>query len=142
MKSKQFVALIILSLGISLFSQGAMAERERGQFKKMMKSLDLTQEQQDKMKELKKNKPNVKESRKEMRELRKKFKESMESNATEAELRKLHSQIQEKKSAMAKDRFEQMLKVRSILTPEQRKKFQGMRHEGGEHMGRGKRKNH
>ncbi len=131
MSFKKSLVLVSILLGFSLYSHASLAKPGKGHFKKMFKELDLTPEQQEKMKELRKNKPNQKANFKEMKELKKQFKEALGSDASESELKKLHSQIQEKKAAMAKQGFEQMLKIRAILTPEQRKKFKDMRHEGG-----------
>jgi Spy/CpxP family protein refolding chaperone len=138
---KNFMVLITILLGLSVISQPLMAKPGKGHFKKMMKKLELTAEQKEKMKVLRKNNPDMKAKRAEMREVRKKFKEALSSDASKGELTKLHNELQSKKTEIAKIRFEKMLSIREILTPEQRKIFQEMRQKRGKKKHRGKWKN-
>ncbi len=141
MRMKNFMVLITILLGLSVISQPLMAKPGKGHFKKMMKKLELTAEQKEKMKDLRKNNPDMKAKRAEMREVRKKFKEALGSDASKGELTKLHNELQSKKTEIAKIRFEKMLSIREILTPEQRKIFQEMRQKRGKKKHRGKWKN-
>ncbi len=141
MRMKNFTVLIAILLGLSLISQPSLAKPGKGHFKRMMKKLELTAEQKEKMKELRKNNPDMKAKRAEMREVRKKFKEALGSDASKVELTKLHNELQSKKTEIAKIRFEKMLSIREILTPEQRKLFQEMRQKRGKKNHRWKHKN-
>ena len=49
--------------------------------------------------------------------------EAMMSDASETELRKIHGEISSLQTQMKSKRFEKMLKIRKILSPEQRKTF-------------------
>jgi Spy/CpxP family protein refolding chaperone len=51
------------------------------------------------------------------------MKGAFKSNANESKLRSIHSKIQSYRNQMSDLRFEKLLKVRSILTAEQRAKF-------------------
>lgn len=90
----------------------------------IFKELNLTADQKEKLKKLREeSKAGHKDERKKMRSEAKAFKDKMAGNASDDELRKEFAKAQEKRAEMAKSRFEHMLKVRAILTPEQRKKF-------------------
>lgn len=95
-------------------------------FKEALKSLNLSDEQKSKIKELRKSgKEAHKELRTSLQEGRKAMEELMKSEAkTDAILLKFDS-LQTLRNKMDRARFEMMLSVREILTPEQRQKFRG-----------------
>lgn len=107
----------------------------------MMKSLNLTEEQQKQMKEIRSG--NDKSGMKNKRALIKKKMEEMDSaisgNASSEEIKSLHLEIQQLKNQKANARLDKMLKMREILTSEQRKKFHEMKKK---RRGKRGRKNH
>lgn len=119
---------LLLALSLTLFAINtahAKGDRKRG---KVFKELGLSSEQMDKVKSLRKeDKGSGKEIRKSIKEKREQIKKAFASSASDSDLRALHEDI--KKLRLQKDdaRFEKMLKIRSILTPEQRVKFQELK---------------
>lgn len=139
--AKQFAYTLILSIiSSTAFAKGPGRHRgERGpKMEKMLESLDLNAEQKTKIFELNKSsKDEIKTLKAANREARKSFEDATkDATKNDEELRKLHDLFVESKSKMMKARFEKMLKIRSVLTEEQRKKFsdfpKGPRHERDE----------
>ena len=64
--------------------------------------------------------------RKEMRSAKKTFRDALKTDASESDLLALHDKQQKLKNRVENIRVEKMLKMRSILTPEQRKEAQGL----------------
>lgn len=96
--------------------------------KKIMAQLNLSEEQKTQLKEMRKeNKKMPKANGKSMKEAREKMKEKFASNAPESELRALHEEISKLKAEKADKRFNRLMKMRNILTLEQRAKFQELR---------------
>ena len=96
----------------------------KGHSSKLMESLNLTETQKEQVKEIQENKPEALEEgwtqlKAEMETMR----SLAENNASTDELRQQHNKIQSLRTEMGSQRFEQMLKVYEILTPEQRKTF-------------------
>ena len=127
--SKSLIAICILSLSTSSFAQGK--KRGGGKRKgKILKQLDLTSEQKDQFKKFRQeNKTNRKAKREQIKSLRAEMKKSFQSDASESSLRTLHAKLKGLRSQMADSRFNKMLKIRSVLTPEQRTKFYQLRAE-------------
>ena len=115
--------MTLLVLGFAL-----PAQARGGKFKEqMMKELDLSEQQAQQLQELKKsNKPEMKSLRGEMKAIREKMQDAMAKDASESELRSLHNQKFEIRKKLSTARFEKMLAIRKILTPDQRVKFQQM----------------
>ncbi len=90
--------------------------------------LDLTEAQQaelDKIKESHGTK--MKEKRKAMKEAKRKLGEALKTDASEDMLWAQFKQLQQLKSDFGTARFEKILAIRKILTPEQRAKFNAMK---------------
>jgi periplasmic protein CpxP/Spy len=73
--------------------------------------------------------------RQQARTAREKLSTLMTGNASDGELRQQHEQMQRLMQQLSARRFDTMLKVRSILTPEQRAKSAEMKkqHQGRRH---------
>lgn len=122
----------------SLFVMGAcavwnptLAEARRGRghedmAERLTAELNLTAEQKDKLKviqeEYQKNLPSKKEA---MGAAHEELNKLLQSGATDDEIRKKFQELQLKQSEFAQARFEKVLAIRAILTPEQRQKFKG-----------------
>ncbi len=92
---------------------------------KIINKLGLSEEQKDKLAAIKKKaKEEMRAMRAEVRELRKQLKGRIASEAAVGELRGQFEKLQAKEAELRKSAFEKMLKVREILTSEQRKKLQ------------------
>lgn len=120
--------LIALSLGGTYTTVGLTKEHGKGfgggHFGANFKELNLTADQKAKLKKLREeSKKEKNEDSAKMKEEGKAFREKMAGTASDDELRKDFEKLQSKRAEMGKERFEHMLKVRAILTPEQRKKF-------------------
>jgi len=118
--------------------RGGKMNREGGPAE-MMKELNLSAEQREKLVEIRKaNRAKMETLRDKMNDFHKKMEEALQSNASADEARKLHKEYRPLRQEMEDQRFEQILKVREILTPDQRKKFrQGMKARSGKGRGMG-----
>jgi len=129
MKSKKYSYLLVglLALPLAFGALDAQARRDRGGHGHgdyMFKKLDLTKEQKEKLADLRKNqKGDIKETVKKMRSLREKAKTAFEGTASDSELKAIHQEMKTLRSEIEDQRFQRILAIRSILTPEQRKKF-------------------
>ena len=113
--------------------------------KKIFEQLDLSPEQKKSLKSLRDNKDtSMKDLREKKKSLKNTIGEAMMSDASEAKLRSLHTdisaQISSIQSQIKTKRFEKMLKIRSILAPEQRKTFFEMKKKMKK--GKGRHKHH
>lgn len=110
---------------------------ERG-FAKILKQLDLSDDQKQKLKEFRKEKKEDRKSHKgDMKAMHEKMKQAFISGKSEAELKTLHNEIKAQKIEKMDKRFEHMMKIRSVLTQEQRAKFFELQHSmRGKHRGK------
>lgn len=127
----------VLFLAVAFMAPNVWAESKekgsrgegRGGFGKILKQLELTDDQKEALKASRKahkaeNKDSKTNSREELKGLRNELKAKFASDASESELRSLHTKIKTLRSAKAEKRFGKMMNIRKILTVEQRKKFQ------------------
>lgn len=92
---------------------------------KWIESLNLSPEQQQQLQAIKdKNQDGIKAKKKAMKEARHEFKQAMESDANDKTLRKKHNKKLSAHTDFKKARFEEVLEIRHILTPEQRAQFE------------------
>lgn len=112
---------------------------QRGE-KRMFKRLKLTEEQRTKLSEIHKaNAPKLEELRKKMKASRTALRTAMENDASDEDLKKAHQEVQAVRAQLDDLRFESILTIRKVLTPEQRKKFGEMKGKGfGDKGPRGK----
>ena len=125
------IGILLLSLFL-ITEVGAFGRGEKGHggMRKILKQLELTEEQKVKLKNHREShKDNKKELRGKMKDARQRMKSAFTSNSSDSELRSLHSEIKALKSQIADTRFEKMLFIRSVLTTEQRVKFQELKEE-------------
>jgi periplasmic protein CpxP/Spy len=109
----------------------------KGQDRKgnMFKELNLTTDQQTKIKAIREQEQgSAKSLRTEMTAAWEKMRSLSAGNATDEELRQQHQQMQQVQQKLGEQRFETMLKIRAVLTPEQRTKMAQLK---GQHPGRG-----
>jgi periplasmic protein CpxP/Spy len=93
-------------------------------FREALKSLNLSAEQKEKIASIRKSgKEANKEARAALMDARKKGDELLKSDAKKEELVAHFESTQTLRNKLAKARFEMMLAVRDVLTPEQRQKF-------------------
>ena len=127
---------LLLLIGISSFLGSTYAEtakeestergmRRRGpRIQKIFKELNLTKEQKEKLKKQRKEELKKRsKTEKEIHEARQEMQNSFASTKSNKYLKKLHQKFQNLRNKMADLRFEKTMKLRSILTLEQRKKF-------------------
>lgn len=124
MKSLILIVALILSLPLISAEKTKGAESQNSIFK----SLNLTPEQQSKLKEIRAEKmPMMGEGREEFKDLQTKLHDKLKSDASESEVQALFDELHQKKTERMKEHFSHMLKIRAILTPEQRVKFYDLR---------------
>lgn len=141
-----FVLLFSLCETATLFARGGgrggglfMGEDgfEGRRAAKWSERLGLTDEQKEKIKEIRSQfRSTIETNHESLRSNHEKLREALKSNTSEKELKEMHSKLSETKQKLGDLRFEVMLKIRAILTPEQRAKF-GKGHMGGGKRGRG-----
>lgn len=104
--------------------------------RELLDKLGLSDDQKQKLKAIHEaKKGSAMELHKEMRVLQQQFIDAMVAETSDASLRSLHDKVEQKRAQMGALRFEGMLEVRKILTPDQRKKFAELhqQHERGPH---------
>ena len=120
--------LTAFALAFMIFSHAEARRGGHGFHRQIFKQLNLSDEQKNKLKEIRSGqKEHMKALRTNKRELREKFHEAIRSNKPEAELRKLHGELQAARNTFHTARFERLLSIRKILTPEQRIQFHELR---------------
>ena len=91
---------------------------------KMFQELNLSTDQQERIKAIRQeSKENNSSLRQEMRQAREEMGKLMASDTSDSELKQQHEKIQSLKQQLGTQRFETMLKIRQVLTPEQRTKM-------------------
>ena len=119
----QFKRMTVALMALTLLSTSAFAGG-RHHMKKIMGQLDLTDEQVKELKTFRQaNKENRKVIKKEMKTLRVEIKKAFKSDASEEKIKQLHEQMKQLRNKAADLRLAKMLKLRSVLTAEQREKF-------------------
>ncbi len=90
-------------------------------FKQLLEQLDLTPEQSQQMEAIKEKSRTEKETlRQQMQTNHQEMRSLFTSDSTPEQLREQHEQLQALHQQLANNRFETMLQIREILTPEQR----------------------
>ena len=143
MKPIIYLSVISLMVALTPVSAEARGRGEGGHLRTMMKKLGLSAEQKEKLAELRKSqKGKSKELRESMKAARDKLEKALSTDASDSQLRAAHQEVQSAKSKLGDLRFEKILAIRSVLTPDQRKKFQEMKPKRGKHLKRRHRGNH
>jgi periplasmic protein CpxP/Spy len=110
--------------------------RHKGMGERWGKELNLTPEQQAQIKAIRDQERTASaDLRQQMKAARDQLGTLMAGNADDAQLRQQHGQVQQLMQQMGDRRFDTMLKIRAILTPEQRTKAAEMRKQ---HKGKGR----
>lgn len=105
----------------------------RGKMKEMAAELNLTADQKAKMKEINKDRREVLQpKRKAMREAKEALEASLKGADSTDTVKQKFAALQKAQSNFATARFDKVLAVREVLTPEQRAKFKGL-NAGGHH---------
>ena len=137
-KKPAALAAFALILSLSSFAQAGKKEMPHGcnekekQFygslKKIKEKLDLTEEQKNKLKDMQATygKEAMKKKHHEMEQVQKELEDLLKSDASDEKAREKFAALQKIQEDFAKTRFERILHIRSILTPEQRAKFNNM----------------
>jgi periplasmic protein CpxP/Spy len=120
-------------------SQAPEGEMGRGRMgEKWGQELNLTADQQAQIKSIRDQERTASESlRQQMKTARERLETLMAGNADEAQIRQQHQQVQQIGQQLGDRRFEMMLKVRNVLTSEQRTKAAQLmkQHEGRHRWG-------
>jgi periplasmic protein CpxP/Spy len=97
--------------------------RRKGMGEEWGKELNLTAEQQTQIKTIRDQEKTASESlRQQMKTAREQLGTLMAGNASDAQLRQQHDQVRQLGQQLGDRRFDTMLKIRNVLTPEQRTK--------------------
>ena len=125
---------VFILVTIMAFSPLALAKRDGQKGKhgemKVLKQLDLSDEQKEKIKALREGKKDkMKSLREKAKSDREAFQAAMESDSSKSQLKSLRSKMIKSKQAVRDHQFNSMLEVREVLNPEQRKKFRELKSE-------------
>lgn len=122
MNKSNLLLVIILCCSITAFAKG---DRKRDPMKGIMKELNLNETQLAQLKAMRKEfkKGDHKAQRNEMKELHKQMKEAFVSNADDSKILELHKKITAKRNVFEEEKINKMLKLKSILTLDQKKKY-------------------
>ena len=127
MKNSMIMVLLLAFTTSGAFAFGGGGKKGKGgkgQFKQILKQLELTDEQKDKLKSIRKeNKDKYRMTKGEMKELHEKLEDGFSSNSSESELQGLHTKIKEIRIKKMDKRFNRMMSIRSVLNETQRKRF-------------------
>jgi Spy/CpxP family protein refolding chaperone len=131
------LGLTLTLIGSTLLPNSAEARGgHKGKWKEMSAELNLTAEQKAKMQEINKGRrEELAPKRKAMKEARENLETSLKSAESTDVVKQKFSELQKAQSEFAVARFNRVLAVREVLTPEQRAKFKGMKFGGGRHHG-------
>ncbi len=104
-------------------------KRNRGQkWEKMLQQLDLTPQQTEKIDAIKaESRQEYAALREEMRDSQEQMRSLLSSDASSNELRQQHQEMQRLRQKISDRRFETMLEIREVLTPEQRAQMAQLR---------------
>ena len=136
LKSLYLAAVTSLGLLLSVPAYSVPMGRGSGDRSgRMMSNLNLTKEQKSQLSNLRKtNRNEMKAKYDAVRAKEKELKDELKTNASESVLRAKFKELQDLKAEAASLRFDHLLAIRKILTPDQRKKFRGfMRERYGHH---------
>jgi len=132
------IAVLILSLGTAVAFANSQAQQpqrvaqtqenlqrpRRGDPAGLMQALNLTQEQQQSLQRIRQqSKPQMDQRKQALRQAHQELRQMMQGTASTDEIRAKHQQVQQLRQQMENLRFENMLAMREVLTPEQRTKF-------------------
>ena len=107
--------------------KGHKGDHHKRMMKKIMKQVGLSKDQKKKIKGLKQNsRPKIKAAKKEMMSSKKALMKAVVSGQSESSLWNLFDRSFEKAKTLHRLRFEQMLAVRNVMTPEQKDKFRNL----------------
>ncbi|BAQ62318.1 hypothetical protein GM3708_2724 [Geminocystis sp. NIES-3708] len=110
-------------------AQNTTPTKQKGEGKKdkLMEKLNLTSQQKQQMESIRsKYQPQINSLREQMRTEREKMSTMMRNNESENSLRAQHQSITALNQKMQNLRFESMLEMQEVLTPEQRQQFSQM----------------
>lgn len=136
---KLMTALLLFSLVLS--SPIAFGrDKEKQKKGERLKEMNLSEEQMKKVSDLRKaKKESLEKSRAEVRNLKKSFQEAKANeNTSNEELTQRFEALQKARNDLQRERFKGMIEMRSMLTPEQRKKFKELHKERKENREKGK----
>lgn len=121
-KAALFGAFVVSSM--CLFSP-ELAQAGRGEkWAKMAEELSFTPEQRDKLKKIQEDfHKTLPAKRDAMETAREELQTALKGSASDDEIRKKFQALEAAQSDFAKSRFEKVLAIRGILTPDQRAKF-------------------
>lgn len=93
-----------------------------------LEQLDLTPDQQEQVQAIREQaRTETEDQRQQLRESRQQLRSLLASDASRDQLQQQHREIQQLHQELASERFEAMLDVREVLTPEQREQLAEMR---------------
>ena len=124
-------AIVCCAVAASAWAHHDKKEGQDFPSSKMIEKLGLSKDQTNQLKVIReKNKGALEAKQKSVKANDEQLGEAMRKDTPDADLKKLFESVQDAKRALAEARFDKMLEVRKILTPEQRQKFKELH---GEH---------
>ncbi|MEK7354979.1 MAG: Spy/CpxP family protein refolding chaperone, partial [Bdellovibrionota bacterium] len=126
------VGFFALTLGVSV-GHAKGGEHRGGGFRKMTDELNLTVEQKEKAKKIhSEGREGMKAKRDAMKAIHDDLEKAIKGAASDDEVRSKFAALLKAQDEFSKARFEKVIALRAILTPEQRTK---LKNQGGKHKG-------
>lgn len=115
--------------------QGRRRRRRGGD---IMEALNLTEAQKDQLQTIRSEyQPRISEQKETLSDAYETLRDMMTDDASSSEVRRQHQQVQALRQEMSDLRFESMLEMREVLTPEQREEFAELMEDRRAGRGRG-----
>lgn len=128
MRGLRILSLVFLMCGPVAYSRQSS---EPGEITKVFEKLNLTPEQKSQMKTLREEmQRNVEKNKVAVAEAKAKFDSVLDGESSDEVIRSAHTELVKQRNELETQQLEHMLKVRALLTPEQRKTFSSLRPRG------------
>ena len=120
---KKYIVIFLVSiLALPSFAAGEKSKKGKGRFAKILKELNLSEEQVEKLKaHRKENKGKMKPLRQEVKTLREELRKAFLNGASDGEMTSLNSRLQDNRKKMSDFRISKMIFFKNLLNAEQRR---------------------
>lgn len=117
--------------------RGGLEEGDGPRAERWEQRLNLTPEQRQKINSIRsQNRDQMRSLMTELRQARQRFSQLLSSNASDAEIRQQRQRVESLSQRLRDARFDSMLQVRSVLTPQQRQELAQMREQRRDRWGK------
>ncbi|RYZ81615.1 MAG: hypothetical protein EOP04_23615 [Proteobacteria bacterium] len=128
MRRVRILGLLIMAMGSPALAKPGS---EPGEITKVYEKLNLSPEQKTQIKGMREEmQRNVEKNKQGVAEAQSKFDKALDEESSDETIRSTHTDLVKQRNDLETQQLEHMLKVRALLTPEQRKTFSSLRPRG------------